>query len=326
MDIDFNLLIKEYEKLVNLNTITFTLTSGEILSFKFSLNQLPHLLGLQHITDIDLFHKYSIKKISASSVIKELKRGSIPKSELTNSYLLKKIYEERICHLKFDYVLQLILEGGLVNFNPLNVKVFSTKLDKVDYILWDNINVNYTHLCLGFSIENNQAYPNTFFLRGNKDYIESQKSVKRLTLHIDKFPETNSKYFKIYWDTVFSELEHTKHFKKLKIPFSLTSHSPHSVTESSIKVIADGLNDYDYILKEFNFYQMDKVNIIYTPYLTSNDLSWTNSERLHIMNYISENNFLNLTPEDVIILINKFRNTSNKKNKKDVTPKQYFQS
>ena len=64
--INFDNVINEYEKLVNLKNIDLTLDNGNKVSFHFKMSQLPHLLGLQHIKDIPLLCKYRKKHLCAS--------------------------------------------------------------------------------------------------------------------------------------------------------------------------------------------------------------------------------------------------------------------
>lgn len=80
------------------------------------MENLPHLLGLQHIKDIPLFYKYSEKQIYASELLKEIKRGSITQNEIDSSELFKKIYDNRIQYINYEYISNLLINGNVSSF------------------------------------------------------------------------------------------------------------------------------------------------------------------------------------------------------------------
>lgn len=213
--INFDTIINEYKKLVGFKNIDLTLDNGDKVSFCFKMNQLPHLLGLQHIKDIPLFYKYSEKQICATDLLKELKKGALTQMEIEQSDLFKDIYDTRIQYFNSQHIMNLLLNGIVIAFSPSKIKYFETKLDKIDYMIWESLGDGYSHLGLGFSVEDNVGHPNTFFYRTNRDYIEEQIICNKITLKIKNPETTEREFFKIYWENICDSLTDNTHYKKL---------------------------------------------------------------------------------------------------------------
>ena len=303
--INFDNVINEYEKLVNLKNIDLTLDNGDKVSFHFKMSQLPHLLGLQHIKDIPLFFKYSEKHICASDLLKELKKGTLSQMELDQSDLFKDIYNTRIQYFNSKHIMNLLLNGIVIAFNPSKIKCFETKLDKIDYMIWESLEDGYSHLGLGFSVDDDIGHPNTFFYRTDRDYIEEQTICNKITVKI-KNPECNEReFFKIYWENICESLADNTHYKNLNKHIDLLGCDINDITEEKIHNLDPNTPDKEFIRKEFNLFQMDKIKHVYEPYFSA-DFRWNNKEKLFIMNKIVEKGE-DFPPSAVSVLLNDFR-------------------
>lgn len=60
-------IIVDYEKLIKTN-IQIPLSNGDIIKFTFNPQDLPHLLGLQHLVDNPILFEYSEKRLSATDL------------------------------------------------------------------------------------------------------------------------------------------------------------------------------------------------------------------------------------------------------------------
>ena len=196
-------IVNEYESLVDLNDISIILSNNDKIHFRFKMENLPHLLGFQHVTDIPLFYKYSENQIYANQLLKAIRHGSIKQNEIDSSKLFKEVYDKRMKYFTYDRIYNMLLNGNISSFNPKKIKHFDTRLDKIDYIMWENFNGGYSHLGLGFSIKGNKGHPNTFFYRDNRDYVENQEMHTKLTLNIARPVNQENKLFKIYWENIY---------------------------------------------------------------------------------------------------------------------------
>lgn len=120
----FKNIIDNYENLIK-TKITIPLSNGEIIKFEFKPQDLPHLLGLQYLVDNPVLFEYSQERLSATDLYKGM------------------------CNGKID----IINVRQIVKFNPKKIRVFTTKLDKLDYMFWKLMkdeNDNYGYFGIGF--------------------------------------------------------------------------------------------------------------------------------------------------------------------------------
>lgn len=308
MAIDLKYLIDEYKRLVNLNDIIITLNNGDKIQFKFKIENLPHILGFQHVKDIPLFYKYGERQIYARELLNKIESGYISQSELDSSESFKKIYDTRIQYFNYEYIYNLILNGTISGFNPIKVRQFDTKLDKIDYMIWDNVSDGNNHLGIGFSKTDNLGHPNTFFYRNNNDYTENQIVYNKLTLNIKNTEHINKHLFKIYWENVHNSLEGTVHYKKLEKHADIIGCDIKNLTEDIVYSLNPQTCDKEFITREFNLLQIDKIQKIYDTYFLENNphFKWNNKEKLFIIKSI-EHKKEDLLPHEVSVLLNDFR-------------------
>ena len=172
----------------------------DIIMFTFNPQDLPHLLGLQHLVDNPILFEYSEKRLSATDLYNRM--CSNGEDAVDTDEFEKSIY-----------------------FDATKIKNFPTKLDKIEYMFWkrykDKDN-NYGYFGIGFLASGKASdinYPNTFFFRLDDEYICNQEVV--LPYSLLKKDKNGVRTLEIYWDQVWQGLEKNKHYKKLKKTYLL---------------------------------------------------------------------------------------------------------
>lgn len=169
-------IIRNYELLCR-NDYVYRLSNGAEIKVVFQKSNLPHLLGLHKLIDIEDLRRLNEKSVAANVIYKKLKRGVITFEQISNSEHFYEIerrleYISKLEHLLFDRV--------VLDFDPSKLK---TKLTKVNILFYVKINDEYVHLPL---VLNNTGYyaPNTLIVQNDRYYIENQNelNVESLTI------------------------------------------------------------------------------------------------------------------------------------------------
>lgn len=296
-------IIDDYEKLIKTN-IQIPLSNGDMLNFTFNPQDLPHLLGLQHLVDNPVLFEYSEKRLSATKLYKMMRgncNDTINIDDFENSIYFKELYDGRIKYFSSEMILDIIQARQIVKFDSGKIKNFSTKLDKIEYMFWkqykDNDN-NYGYFGIGFMSSGKDSdinYPNTFFFRIDNDYISHQEQV--LPYSIMKKDKYGNKSFEIYWEQIWQGLVKNKHYKKLKDIYVLE--------DGKIDVIAVENSMDTEVTKHYELLQLDALDKIYLPYM-KNDFRWTNDEKRFVLQKMKETNE-NLMPNEIRQLLNEYR-------------------
>lgn len=300
-------IIADYEKLIK-TKIQIPLSNGDIIEFVFNPQDLPHLLGLQHLVDNPILFEYSERRLSASDLYNRMNsigEDAIDTDEFENSIYFNEIYDGRIKYFSSELILDIIQAKQIVKFNPAKVKNFSTKLEKIEYMFWkrykDKDN-NYGYFGIGFiSSEKVRGinYPNTFFFRMDADYISGQEIV--LPFSFMKKDRHGLRTFKIYWDKVWQGLEKNSHYKKLKKMCSLE--------RGFFDIPSTEKEYYEDVKRHYELLQLDALDKIYLPYMKE-DFRWTNDEKRFILSKMGEAK-KDLLPSDVKQLLNECRQKKN---------------
>lgn len=302
-------IIADYEKLIKTN-IQIPLSNGDIMKFSFNPQDLPHLLGLQHLVDNPILFEYSEKRLSATDLYNRMcgsGEDAIDTDEFENSEYFDEIYKGRIQYFSSETILDIIQAKQIVKFDYNKVKNFSTKLDKIEYMFWKKYkdeNNNYGYFGIGFMSSGKSSdinYPNTFFFRVDDEYICYQERV--LPYSLMKKDKNGVKTFEIYWEQVWESLQKNSHYKKLKNQYILE--------DGAIDFMAlDSCTD-EGILKHYELLQLDALDKIYLPYMKQ-DFRWTNDEKRFIMKKIKSEE-RDLMPNEVKNLLNEYRQKVNVK-------------
>ena len=269
MDIIKN-IIADYEKLIK-TSIQIPLSNGDTIRFTFNPQDLPHLLGLQHLVDNPILFEYSEKRLSATELYHRMCSDgddAIDTNEFENSAYFNELFNGRIQYFSSELILDIIHARQIVRFDYSKIKNFSTKLDN---------------------------YPNTFFFRLDDDYIENQESV--LPCSIMRKNKNSDLFFEIYWRQVWKALEKNKHYKRLKDRYTLKDGT---IDEQAMK---DCTNDD--ILKHYDLLQLDALDKIYLPYMKK-DFRWTNDEKRFILQKINDSD-RDLLPNEIRQLLNEYK-------------------
>lgn len=160
-------ILTEYEKLLYKN-YKYTLSNGTELELYFTKEHLPHLLGLQYLTDIPILNDYSSKKQSATKVYNALKKGIITDEQINNSIHFVKIQD------RFE---------NIINIDNVCFKNIVYKFDKdvaSTNIIADILLLNFDgklklHLFIKKDTNKNKFVPVSFFNNNNSKYFDGQE-------------------------------------------------------------------------------------------------------------------------------------------------------
>ena len=304
--IDLNIIrdiIEDYEKLIKTN-IQIPLSNGDTIKFTFNPQDLPHLLGLQHLVDNPVLFEYSEKRLSASDLYKRMcsvGEDAVDTDEFEKSIYFDEIYNGRIRYFSSEMILDIIQARQIVKFDSAKIKNFPTKLDKIEYMFWKRYkdkNNNYGYFGIGFMASGKASdinYPNTFFFRLDNEYICYQEVV--LPYSILKKDKNGVKFFEIYWDQVWQGLEKNKHYRKLK--------NEYAQEDGRIDNVAIERSSDANILKHYELLQLDALDKIYLPYMKE-DFRWTNNEKRLILQKLKETG-KDLLPSEVKQLLSEYK-------------------
>lgn len=291
--------ISDYENIIG-TSVFVHLSNDDYIQFKFKENQLPHLLGLQHLVDVPILNKYQDKKVSAVKVINALKspdRNLI--DDIENSKYYKDLFESRIQYFSSENILDIIKTGNIVKFSNRKTQGFISALEKTDYFFWKEYcfetDRKYLHLILGFvpsHSNNTEDFPNSFFAEKDMRYIDRQISVRAVSTRIKQ--KNHVEYFNVNENVLFNIMTDNSHYKYLKdnnaLPISLLnkSNSASSIEEMHI-----------------HYFAIDALTKIYGAYFPHN-YKWSNAEKIEIFNAITDNHAF-ITPKKAFSKIEKTR-------------------
>ena len=156
----------------------YIIDSGIEVKLIIKKENLPHLLGLHKLVDIESLRKYSKNKIAAKVIYKDIKNGNLTYDKISQSEHFKKI-EDRLNHI--GNVESLLFDRIVLDFD--NTKI-NTKI-KSDILMYRKIKKDFVHLCL---VKNSRGeyVPETLLVQQDKYYIRKQKELKVLKLIIKK--------------------------------------------------------------------------------------------------------------------------------------------
>ncbi|MGU8479069.1 PBECR4 domain-containing protein [Clostridium perfringens] len=305
-------IIKDYEKLIQ-SKIKIPIYGGDVIEISFRIENLPHLLGLNKLIDIEIFSKFANKKdksVTATTIIKLMKHKDINK-RITMDFIKKsryfdKIYEEKIKYFSSENIIKALKNSIIIKFNPKDIKKFKTKLEDIDYLFYEIIlgeNGKYYHFGVGFSFEkNSKDYPKTFFARDDDDYIQQNK-VYPTSLYIkDRFKKI---FFKVYWNNIRENLIlNEKRYKKLKEILLKYNLDMFELNKANIENLELDCEDLEILKNDFIKLRRDEVYEAYRFHIKFED--WNNTYKDYLVNLVddSENELL---PNEVKILLNEFK-------------------
>lgn len=296
-------IIADYEKLIK-TSLQIPLSNGDVIRFTFNPQDLPHLLGLQHLVDNPILFEYSEKRLSATELYRRMCSNSddaIDTNVFEDSAYFNELFEGRIQYFSSELVLDIIQARQIVKFDYSRVKNFSTKLDKIEYMFWKRYkdkNNRYGYFGIGFMASGKASdvnYPNTFFFRLDDDYIQNQEIV--LPYSLMKKDKNGEKSFEIYWEQVWKALEKNTHYKKLKKKYI---RKDGTFDEIAIRNCME-----DDILKHYDLLQLDALDKIYLPYMKEG-FRWTNDEKRFVLQKIKCSD-RGLMPNEIKQLLNEYK-------------------
>lgn len=233
--------------------------------------------------------------------------GDIDTDEFEKSSYFEEVFQNRIKYFSSSMILDIISARQIVKFDPRKIKVFITKMDKLDYMFWKLIkdeNNNYGYFGIGFMTtgkKSDRNYPNTFFFRSDNQYIYSQESVIPTSLMIiDKMKQVT---LDIYWEEIRASMVKNPHYKYLISNFELICDEFGNIKQE--KVFKCENED---IKKHYQLLRADELNKAYLPYMDK-EFRWTNDEKCNILSEIDQANKV-LYPGEIKMLLNQYRQKS----------------
>ena len=299
-------IIDDYENLIK-TKITIPLDNGDVIKFEFQPQDLPHLLGLQHLKDNPILSEYKQERLSATDLYKGMCNGDIDTDEFEKSSYFEEVFQNRIKYFSSSMILDIISARQIVKFDPRKIKVFTTKMDKLDYMFWKLIkdeNDNYGYFGIGFMAtgkKSDRNYPNTFFFRSDNQYIYSQESVIPMSLMItDKMKQVT---LDIYWKEIRASMVKNSHYKYLISNSELICDEFGNIKQEKIFMCEN-----EDIKKHYQLLRADELNKAYLPYMDK-EFRWTNDEKCNILSKIDQANKV-LYPGEIKMLLNQYRQKS----------------
>ena len=123
-------IVKDYEKLISLD-ISIPIYNSEVINFTFKRENLPHLLGLHKLKDIDIIQRFNNSvdnKVTAKTIYKMMKNGDKELESLKSSKYYTDIYENKIKYFSSENILKAIKNQTIIEFDRrsayANLKVY----------------------------------------------------------------------------------------------------------------------------------------------------------------------------------------------------------
>ena len=151
----------------------YTLKNKYSFKLFFKCGNLPHLLGLHKLIDLEMINKFNNKLISADELYNKIEETELTYEQIELSVYFDKIFD-RID--KFHKINDLLTKDIVVSFKKENTRDGSTKL-KADILLFLKEENKYIHLCLAKG-NCGYYYPETFIVHENNYYIKGQTLIK----------------------------------------------------------------------------------------------------------------------------------------------------
>ncbi|MGL4760600.1 MAG: PBECR4 domain-containing protein [Sarcina sp.] len=300
-------LVQDYEKLISLK-IKIPIYDGDIIQFSFKRENLPHLLGLNKLIDIEIFEKFKNKEVTARDIFKQMKNGTINMEFISQSTRFKEVFENKIKYFSSENILKTIKNSVVIKFNPNSIKCFNTKLDKVDYLFYEiviNEEGKYYHFGIGFSLQSNtENFPNTFFIRDNDDYVKNeQDKVFPTSIYIED--QDKKIYFKVYWSNIREQLVMSrKSYRKLKVIVLKYNLDLKKLSSNNLEEIG-GVDEQDLnnLKSDFVKLRRDEVYEAYRSHIKFE--KWNNQYKDCLVRACDLSNGM-LIPREVAILLNEY--------------------
>ncbi|MEG1309390.1 MAG: PBECR4 domain-containing protein [Bacilli bacterium] len=143
--------------------------------FKFKLifkpENLPHLLGLHKLKDIEILNKFNTKEIAADVIYKKIENKDLTSKIIEKSAFYHKI-ESRLIY--FRELNELVTKNNFLRFSK--DKTEDGTLMKAEFIVYSLKNGKYIHLFIGKGAR--FYYPETFIIDDTDYYIKQQSEFK----------------------------------------------------------------------------------------------------------------------------------------------------
>lgn len=154
------------------------------LKLQFKPENLPHLLGLHKLKDIDILNKFNKKEISANIICKKIENKELTSKIIEKSVFYHKI-KDRIIY--FRELNNLMIKNNFLRFRKN--KTEDGTLMKAEFIVYSLKNGKYIHLFIGRN--GKTYYPETFIIDDTDYYINQQDELKIKDIRVNFKDEYN---------------------------------------------------------------------------------------------------------------------------------------
>lgn len=297
MLINIEAIIEGYFKIIN-TKYKICLNSGDVISFTLKGENLPHLLGLQNLVDIPIFEKYKNGEAKATDIFRGLRDKTIDLEEIYSSVYFEEVYQNKIRYFNLS---NLLSPMNIVKFDSSLIKDYDSKLQKVEYIFWNEIESDngLIHLGIGFSINNNISYPNTFFYRQDNQYLSKQEIVYPIS-HFIKRPDKTID-FKVYWSNIRQSMKKGFHYKELKKLQKTYDYNVDKLINEDVARIGD--KD---LKRHYDLLRLDEVKKAYEAYIPESK-EWNNATKSYLISIIDKSP-VDLKPNEIRSKLNEMPN------------------
>lgn len=175
--------LNTYELLMEQNYI-YEIEGGISFPLIFKKENLVHLLGLHKLKDIRDFSLLETKSGQAKILYRNIKNKKLKYSDIEKSVHFDEI-KDRI--ETFTEIKDLLFEKVIIQFNP---KLINSNL-KSNMIFYSKKNNIYLHLCI--YNKGGVTYPESFFPRANRHYINNQIHRDVKNVKVEKFNSKKKK-------------------------------------------------------------------------------------------------------------------------------------
>lgn len=175
---EFQRINSDYNKLINIK-FKFYLSNNDEVELVFKKENVPHLIGLQYMTDIDpLFREFNNKKnksITANNILDKVIEKDIRyqciKSQLDENLIF------RIEEFTYNNIIKLIKKSSTFRIVRNEKKI----TEKSKYVFIEKFSDRYIHLYLGLDSSKKHYYPLSFCSENEKE-----SSIQKKPLYISK--------------------------------------------------------------------------------------------------------------------------------------------
>ena len=174
--------LNEYNSIVNFR-LSYELNNNQTLDIKIRKQGFPHLIGLHKLVDIPIIRQFNDPAnpvVSAKFLISKIRKESLLTEDIVKASKYYSLIETRYETFNKTNLLNTSYTDVIINFDS---SVIGSSLLS-DFILFDELNNGYTHLCIAKD-SSGTRYLESFFYEKTNKYILNQKleKIKKIKIY-----------------------------------------------------------------------------------------------------------------------------------------------